>query len=355
MNKNTVRQHIRWRSLSIPSLREAPPTERHANGKSSRRLKVALRGMITLAIAMLVYLYWPRALPPQPSSFQLISHRGVHQTFPLDNLENDTCTAKIIDRPTHNLLENTIDSISAAFKFGADIVEIDIHPTTDNQVAVFHDWTIDCRTNGKGITHEQSMTSLKKLDIGHGYTADGGKTYPLRGKAIGLMPTLTEVLQAFPDRKLAINQKDKFTKTVQLVVKTLKEQPRSQHQNIYFFSGAEQFKLLKTEVPEVQRIIPSRNEIKGCSLNYLGMLFSGKLAASCNENAFAVPVRYLKYIPGWPSLFLSQARRANLKVYVADVDTPEDLAQVKGLPIDGIVTNRIEIISKHLLIISKTR
>jgi glycerophosphoryl diester phosphodiesterase len=326
MKKNTVRQH----------------------SKSRRRLKIALRGMIILAIGMLVYLYWPRTLPPQPLSFQLISHRGVHQTFPLDNLENDTCTAKIIDRPTHSFLENTIDSISEAFKYGADIVEIDIHPTTDNQLAVFHDWTIDCRTNGRGITHEQSMTSLKKLDIGHGYTADGGKTYPLRGKAIGLMPTLTEVLQKFPDRKLAINQKDKFTKTVQLVVKTLKEQPKLQHQNIYFFSGAEQFKLLQKEIPAVQRIIPSRNEIKGCSLNYLGMLFSGKLSATCNENAFAVPARYLKYIPGWPSLFLSQARQANLQVYVADVDTPADLEKVRGLPIDGIVTNRIEVIGPLL-------
>jgi glycerophosphoryl diester phosphodiesterase len=326
MKKNTVRQH----------------------SKSRRRLKIALRGMITLAISMLVYLYFPRTLPPQPLSFQLISHRGVHQTFPLDNLENDTCTAKIIDRPTHNLLENTINSISAAFQYGADIVEIDIHPTTDNQLAVFHDWTIDCRTNGRGITHEQSMTSLKKLDLGYGYTADGGKTYPFRGKAIGLMPTLTEVLQKFPDRKLAINQKDKFTTTVQLVAKTLKEQPKLQHQNIYFFSGAEQFALLKTEIPEVQRIISSRNEIKGCSLNYLGMLFSGKLATDCNENAFAVPARYLKYIPGWPSLFLSQARQSNLQVYIADVDTPEDLAQVRDLPLDGIVTNRIEAIGPLL-------
>jgi glycerophosphoryl diester phosphodiesterase len=326
MKQNTVRQH----------------------SKSRRILRNAFGGIVTLVIAMLVYLYWPRPLPPKPSSFQVISHRGVHQTFPLDNLENDTCTAKIIDRPTHNLLENTIDSISAAFKYGADMVEIDIHPTTDNQLAVFHDWTIDCRTNGRGITHEQSMTSLKKLDIGHGYTPDGGKTYPLRGKAIGLMPTLAEVLQAFPDRKLAINQKDKFTKTVQLVAKTLKEQPKSQHRNIYFFSGAEQFTLLQKEVPEVQRIIPSRNEIKGCSLNYLGMLFSGKLAASCNENAFAVPARYLKYIPGWPGLFLSQARKANLKVYVADVDTPEDLEKVIRLPIDGIVTNRIEAIGPLL-------
>jgi glycerophosphoryl diester phosphodiesterase len=326
MKKTTVRQHSR----------------------SKRRLKIALRWMVFLAIGMLVYLYFPRTLPTKTLSFQVISHRGVHQTFPLDNLENDTCTAKIIDRPTHRFLENTIDSISEAFKYGADIVEIDIHPTTDNQLAVFHDWTIDCRTNGRGITHEQSMVDLKKLDLGAGYTADGGKTYPFRGKAIGLMPTLTEVLQAFPDRKLAINQKDKFTKTVQLVAKTLTEQPQLQPQNIYFFSGAKQFALLQTQVPAVQRIIPSRNEIKGCSLNYLGMLFSGKLPASCSSNAFAVPARYLKYIPGWPSLFLSQARQANLKVYVGDVDTPADLEKVRGLPIDGIVTNRIEIIGSLL-------
>jgi hypothetical protein len=30
--------------------------------------------------------------------------------------------------------------------------------------------------------------------------ADGGKTFPFRGKGIGVMPSLDEVLQAFPDR-----------------------------------------------------------------------------------------------------------------------------------------------------------
>jgi glycerophosphoryl diester phosphodiesterase len=317
--------------------------------RAKRRLRIALGWMVFLATSLFVYLYFPRSLPAKPSSFQLISHRGVHQTFPLDNLENDTCTAKIIDPPTHNFLENTIASISEAFKYGADIVEIDVHPTTDNQLAVFHDWTIDCRTNGQGITHEQSITNLKKLDIGYGYTADGGKTYPFRGKAIGLMPTLSEVLQTFPDQKLAINQKDKFTKTVQLVAQTLKEYPESQRQNIYFLAGEEQFSQLQKEVPEVQRILPSRPEIKACRWNYLGMLFSGKISESCNQNAFAVPARYLKYIPGWPSLFLSQARRANLKVYVGDVDTPEDLEKVRGLPIDGVVTNRIEVISPGIV------
>ena len=67
----------------------------------------------------------------------------------------------------------------AAFDAGADIVEFDVHPTTDGHFAVFHDWTLDCRTDGKGVTREHTLAELKKLDVGYGYTADGGKTFPV--------------------------------------------------------------------------------------------------------------------------------------------------------------------------------
>jgi glycerophosphoryl diester phosphodiesterase len=110
---------------------------------------------------------------------------------------------------THQYLENTISSMRAGFTIGADIVELDVHPTTDGEFAVFHDWTLDCRTDGRGVTREHSMAYLKKLDIGHGYTADGGKTFPFRGKGIGLMPTLTEVLATFPEQRLLINVKSR--------------------------------------------------------------------------------------------------------------------------------------------------
>jgi glycerophosphoryl diester phosphodiesterase len=51
------------------------------------------------------------------------------------------------------------------------------------------------------------MADLKILDVGYGYTADGGKTFPFRGKGVGLMPSLAEVLQTFPGRRLLINVK----------------------------------------------------------------------------------------------------------------------------------------------------
>jgi glycerophosphoryl diester phosphodiesterase len=309
----------------------------------------SIAGFATLISGLAIYLYFPRRLPPKPSSFTLIAHHAVHQTYPLDNLQNETCTATIIYPPTHNFLGNTIASIRAAFGYGADLVEIDIHPTTDKQLAIFHDWAIDCRTNGTGITHEQSMTTLKKLDIGYGYTADRGKTYPFRGKFIGMMPTFDEVMQEFPDRKFLVDQKDTFEETVQLLATSLKKYPSQQRQNIYFFSGEEHYNLLKQAVPEVKKNFPTRKEAKDCIPQYLLMLFSGQISTACGRYALGIPARYLKYAPGWSSnLFLVQARSAGLKIYVIDVDTAEDLKPIKDLPLDGIATNRIEIIGPLL-------
>ena len=135
----------------------------------------------------------------QPSGeLTLLAHRGVHQDFPRENLDNDTCTATRIYPVGHAYIENTLPSIQAAFDAGADMVEIDIHPTTDGEFAIFHDWTLECRTNGEGVTREQNMAYLRTLDLGYGYTADGGQTFPLRGQGVGMMPTLQEVLGAFP-------------------------------------------------------------------------------------------------------------------------------------------------------------
>src|SRR5690606_3207226 len=109
----------------------------------------------------------------------------------------------------HGLLENTLPSMEAAFGAGADIVEIDVHPTTDGQFAVMHDWTLDCRTDGQGETRAHDMATLRSLDIGYGYTADEGQTYPLRGKGVGQMPELSDVLTDMPSRNFLINFKSR--------------------------------------------------------------------------------------------------------------------------------------------------
>src|SRR6187455_3130667 len=153
--------------------------------------------------------------------------------------------------PTHGSLENPIDSMQASFEAGADIVELDIHPTTDGEFAVFHDWTLDCRTDGHGVTREHSMAYLKKLDIGHGYTADGGKTFPFRGKAIGLMPTLGEVLEALPQQRLLINVKSRDPSEGEKLATALNKLPAERRAQIVVYGGDEPVEIVRTRLPDV--------------------------------------------------------------------------------------------------------
>src|SRR5690348_16462079 len=87
----------------------------------------------------------------------LLAHRGISQGYRRAAVTNDTCTARLIYPPHNPYLENTIASLAASFRAGADIAEVDVHPTTNGSFAVFHDWTLDCRTNGHGVTRRHSM------------------------------------------------------------------------------------------------------------------------------------------------------------------------------------------------------
>jgi hypothetical protein len=132
-------------------------------------------------IVLLLFIYLNNSSllsKPRTEAPKLLAHRGMAQTFHMEGITDDTCTAGRIYPPEHPYLENTISSMQVAFQAGADMVELDIHPTKDGKFAVFHDWTLDCRTNGKGVTRDHTMAELKTLDIGYGYTADEGKTYP---------------------------------------------------------------------------------------------------------------------------------------------------------------------------------
>jgi glycerophosphoryl diester phosphodiesterase len=289
---------------------------------------------------------------PEAGPVELIAHRGVHQTHPGrdEGVTNDTCTAEIIDPPRHGFIENTIPSMQAAFDAGATAIEVDIHRTADEQLIVFHDWTLDCRTDGTGITNEQTVPYLKSLDIGYGYTPDGGKTFPLRGSGIGMMPTLPDVLAAFPNGRFVLDDKDGDAATRQLIIDLLLTLPEGQRGNlIYAGSHQDDDGVLLAGLPEVQPYVFERAEARGCLGDYLlRMLLTGSLPERCRQYVIGIPAGMLPALPGWPNLILARAHQAGARVIVAEVDTPEQLNAVAGLPIDGIETNRIEIIGPLL-------
>lgn len=299
-----------------------------------------------LLVLVLLLRFWPGDPPVIDAPFEIIAHRGVHHTFSREDLTNETCTATRIYPPEHDYIENTIPSIEAAFKAGATMVEIDIHHTKDGHMVVFHDWTLECRTNGEGVTQEQTLAYLKSLDIGYGYTADGGKTFPLRGKGIGLMPTLEEVLDRFPDKKFLLNQKSSELRTVEVLAEILKKYPAEQRSRLYYWGV--RYEDLKARVPDIGPFMLGRGDMKRCGIAYL---LTGGLTALpeiCTGRVLILPSWGVPYLWGWPNRFMQRVVAAGSQFIVAEVNSIEEAERFVALPIHGLMTDRIEIVGPWL-------
>ncbi len=284
----------------------------------------------------------------------LLAHRGLGQTFSMEGITGDTCTAERIFQPEHPYLENTIPSMEAAFRAGADVVELDIRPTKDGQFAVFHDWTLDCRTNATGLPADYTMDELKELDIGYGYTADNGKTHPFRGKGVGLMPSLDEVLTKFPNREFLIHIKsDDPAEGIQLA-QYLFALPEKRLNTLTVYGGDKPIEVLQEQLPELR--VMSKATLKRCLLSYEAIGWTGKIPSSCKNTQLHIPEKYTSYLWGWPNKFLQRMEEANTRVIVVagdgnwseGFDTKADLQRLPDGYTGGIWTNRIDRIgSRH--------
>jgi glycerophosphoryl diester phosphodiesterase len=87
--------------------------------------------------------------------------------------------------------ENTLTAFRAAIAAGADMIELDVHLTRDNEVVVIHDDTLERTTNGKGNVAEKTLAELKGLDAGSWFNSRF---------AAERIPTLAEVLEIVRNR-----------------------------------------------------------------------------------------------------------------------------------------------------------
>jgi glycerophosphoryl diester phosphodiesterase len=136
-------------------------------------------------------------LAPIPTGrLTLVAHRGIAQ--PLDPAKDDVCGARRIAAGGPNYIENTLFSMQGAMANGARGLALDVRTSADGQAVIFRDAELDCRTNGSGPVRARTLAELKRLDMGYGYSADGGATFPLRGRGIGAMPTAAELIRTYP-------------------------------------------------------------------------------------------------------------------------------------------------------------
>lgn len=281
---------------------------------------------------------------------RLIAHRGVHQTYIGSDRSPDSCHASPVAPSEHAFIENTLPSMLEAFRLGADVVEIDVHLTTDNVFAVFHDWTLDCRTNGTGVTHQQDLALLQSLDIGYRID-DGTETYPLRGRAVGLMPTLDSVFAENMNGLFLINFKSRRDEDG-LALAAMLERTELRQQVYGVYGGEPPTRSALTSTPGLRGF--DRASLKSCLLRYLAWGWSGYVPKSCRNTIVLVPKNYARFLWGWPHRLTHRLEAVGTDVILAGdydgsgfasgIDDADTFRQVPDA-FDGYVwTNRIELI-----------
>jgi len=284
------------------------------------------------------------------SATRLIAHRGVHQIYTGENRTANTCRAESVIPITHHYIENTLPSIRAAFRYGAEVVEIDVHQTTDNVLAVFHDWRLECQTNGHGETHRQNYKTLTSLDIGYGFT-DDGISFPLRGRKENRIPALNTILATELTGKLLINFKSNFESDGARLA-DLAATPTYLNKLYGVYGGKRPTQAALNQTASLKGF--DRSFVKSCILRYVATGWFGKIPPACRNTIVAIPMNYAPILWGWPYKFTDRMKAVNTDVillgpydgsgFTSGIDDAETLAQVPDR-FDGYLwTNRIEII-----------
>ena len=284
--------------------------------------------------------------------YSFLAHRGLAQNFDVSEVEWDTNTAAIIDEPQHPYLENTLESMEIAFAYNAQCVELDIQLTKDGYLAIFHDYDLSMRTDGKGSVSDWTMEEPKRLDVGYGYTADGGETYPFRGKGVGVMPELQEVLDAFPDKELLIHMNHGDVKTAEALWTYLQNMSDERLQQIAVYGNDEGLDYLREQYANIR--VLSAERLKKALLKYELLGWTGYIPNEIQNMEIHIPIKYAKFLWRWPKKFVARMASVNTKVVVVEgngkwsegFDTKESLENIPEGYSGYVWTNRIDLVTE---------
>jgi len=239
--------------------------------------------------------------------------------------------------------ENTLAAFAQGIALGADILELDIQTTSDGEIVVMHDPTVERTTNGSGPVASYSLDRLRTLDAGYRWSLDGGNTFPFRGQGITI-PTLAEVLERFPTTRLNIDLKESSPAREQRLWALIQTYHASDR--VLVASGD-----LHTPIIRFRQLTAGR-VATSASAREIRAFFLATAARQSRwlhpaYDALQVPETY-RGIRVVSPLALATAHRMGLDVHVWTVDAPEDMERLLALGVDGLMTDRPDLLAQVL-------
>lgn len=206
--------------------------------------------------------------------------------------------------------ENTLISFQTAIDMGVDGIELDVHLTSDNQLIVIHDDTVNRTTNGTGLINSFTLSELKALRI----------------ENLHEIPTLVEVLDLI-DKKIFINIELKGKNTAKPVVDVIESYLNGKNWNYNHFLISS-FDWIALQ--EVRSLNPNIA---------LGVLTQTNLGLAIG---FADVIQAKSLHPYFHLLNTENTalmQQKGFQVFPWTVNELEDIQKIKSFQVDGIISD----------------
>jgi glycerophosphoryl diester phosphodiesterase len=256
----------------------------------------------------------------------------------------------------------TMYAFKTALRKGADMLELDVHVTADNELVVLHDTTIDRTTPATGKVEELDLIDIQKLDAAYWFVPGRNavhdanvEDYVLRGIRTGVktpppgctpedfrVPTLREVLTEFPGVMMNIEIKNGLPQGTKAYEKQLADMlaefGRGDDTMVASFidSWTETFRVYNMDVSTSTGTAETA-VFKGSSEAVL----PGTPTAM--HDAFQVPITFKQddtgaEVPVVDADFVADAHANGMAVHVWTVDDAATMNMLLDIGVDGIMT-----------------
>lgn len=206
--------------------------------------------------------------------------------------------------------ENTLIGFQKAIDLHVDRIELDVHLSSDGELMVIHDETIDRTTNGKGAVNQFSLPELKRFQI----------------EKNQCIPTLTEVLNLIDQRcdvNIELKSYDTADKVVDLIEKFIAEKNWNYSQFVvssFDWTALQQVALLNWEIrigvlteTDLDLAVAFAKFIQAKSIHPYHHLLTAENTAQLQEKGF--------------------------EVFPWTVNEPEDIKKIKSFNVNGIISD----------------
>jgi glycerophosphoryl diester phosphodiesterase len=223
-------------------------------------------------------------------------------------------------------LENTMLAFEAAVRLGYGYVETDVHATSDGHLVAFHDPTLDRVTDQVG-----RITELTYADISRALV--GGRE---------ALPLLRDVLTSWPQLRLNIDAKSGGA--IGPLETVIQEHRAWDRVCVASFSPV---RLHRLRTALGARVASSYSALGVAALRLLPArlhpMTAGRAAHAAQVPVAAGPMEIVT------RRFVDATHELGKHVHVWTIDAPEEMNRLLDLGVDGIMTDRIDLLRDVLV------